>query len=373
MAGATPPPPPPATNAIDKHPCAACGAQAEWNPTRQRLSCPFCGTESPYEIDSDSGEICEIDLVTTLRELPEELRGWAAEKRSVRCGSCRAVSVFDAERVGQRCDFCGSPALVDYDEILAPLRPLSLLPFKISESQVRERLRRWYRTKWLAPKRLRVKAALDRIRGAYLPYWTFDARAHCRWTAESGTYYYTTESYRDSQGRQRRRQVRHTRWRNASGQVEHFFDDHPVPATVGVDRDLLGGVEPFPTANLVPYDTAYLSGFVVEHYQVVLIDAVRESRAAMHNDLRRLCADQVPGDTHRRLVIEATYADETFKLILVPVWLLSYDYGARSFKLLVNGYTGRIAGRYPKSPWKILALVLAALATLALIVFLMSR
>ena len=70
--------------ALEKHSCPACGAQAEWNPGKQSLICPYCGTISPYEIDTDSGKIKEIDLVKTLRELPEELRGWQAEKRTPR-------------------------------------------------------------------------------------------------------------------------------------------------------------------------------------------------------------------------------------------------------------------------------------------------
>ena len=41
--------------------------------------------------------------------------------------------MFDPERVGQNCEFCGSPALVDYKEIKAPIRPQSLLPFKVTE------------------------------------------------------------------------------------------------------------------------------------------------------------------------------------------------------------------------------------------------
>jgi hypothetical protein len=55
--------------------------------------------------------------------------------------------------------------------------------------------------------------------------------------------------------------------------------------------------------------------------------------------------------------------------VLVPVWLLSYTYGPKAFQVIVNGYTGRIAGRYPKSIWKILLLVL--LAAIAAGVFLL--
>ena len=177
--------------------------------------------------------------------------------------------------------FCGSPALVDYTEIKAPIRPQSLLPFKVTEAQVREQIRRWYASKWLAPGKLKSRALVDRVHGVYIPYWTFDAQAVCPWDAEAGHYYYTTETYRDNKGHTQTRQVRHVRWEPASGVVEHFFDDEPVPGTHGVSHALLKQVEPFPTTELVPYDTAFLSGFVVEHYQVVLLDAAQRSQESM--------------------------------------------------------------------------------------------
>lgn len=359
--------------AREKHPCPACGAQAEWNAASQRLVCPFCGTESPYEIDKDTGQIQEIDLVATLRTIPEALRGWQTERRSVQCQSCKAVMVYDPARVGQNCEFCGSPALVDYQEIKSPIRPQSLLPFKVSQTTVRDLMKRWYAGRWFAPGALKRKALVDQIKGLYVPYWTFDAQVRCPWEAEAGYYYYVNEEYRDRDGRPQVRQVRKIRWEHASGQISHFFDDEPVPGTKGVDRSLLTSVEPFPTKDLVPYDTAYLSGYVVEHYQIVLVDAAKQSRDAMHAKLMALCSQQVPGDTQRNLRIFPEYSGETFKHILVPAWLLTYTYGAKVFQVVANGYTGKIAGRYPKSVWKILAAVLAALAVVLLIVVLTQR
>jgi hypothetical protein len=354
--------------ALEKFPCAACGAQAEWNPGRQLLTCPFCGTSAPFKLDAATGAIEELDLVKALRELPDEQRGWAAEKRTVQCQSCKAVSVFDPGRVGQNCDFCGSPSLVDYQEIKAPIRPQSLLPFKVTEGQVREQIRRWYASKWLAPGKLTSRALVDRVHGLYIPYWTFDAHAVCPWTAEAGHYYYTSETYRDNKGRRQTRQVRHVRWEPAAGEVRHFFDDQPIPGTQGVSHALLAAVEPFPTQELVPYDTAYVSGFVVEHYQVVLLDAAQSSLEAMERRLYEMCAAQVPGDTHRNLQIRPTFSGRTFKHILVPVWLLTYNFNSKVYQVVVNGYTGRMAGDYPKSVWKILLLVLVAIVVLAIIV-----
>lgn len=355
-------------SAVQKHACPACGAQAEWNPAKTMLVCPFCGTQSPYQFDADTGKIQEIDLVTALREIPDDQRGWMEERRSVQCQSCKAVMVYDAARVGQNCEFCGSPTLVDYQEIKSPIRPQSVLPFKVPQDQVRDDIRRWYASKWFAPGALKKKALVDQVKSVYVPYWTFDAQVHCRWTAEAGHYYYETEHYRDDKGNSQTRQVRKVRWVPAEGELDHFFDDEPVAGTKGVDLGLLKGVEPFPTKELVPYDTGYLSGHVVEHYQVVLEDAAKRGRDAMDVQLMMLCGQEVPGDTFRNLQIDPDYSGQTFKHILVPIWMLTYTFGAKTFQVVANGYTGVIAGHYPKSFWKIAFVVLLVLIAVALFV-----
>jgi len=349
--------------AIEKHECPACGAQAEWDPARQQLRCPFCGTESPYQIDRSTGTVQELDLVKALRALGDEDRGWQMDGRTVRCQSCNAVMVFEAGRVGQNCEFCGSPALVDYQEIKAPIRPRGVLPFRIDSGQVRDRITRWLSRLWFAPSRLAKAALVDTLKSLYIPYWTFDARAHCPWTADAGHYYYVTVRRGNRTVRERR-----TRWVPAAGVVDHVFDDEPVPGTHGIPVDLLRRVEPFPTTELVSYDTAFLSGHVVEHYQVVLLDAAQQSREQMLRALERLCVAQIPGDTYRDLQMQPEFSGETFKHILVPVWLLTYDYGRQSFQVIVNGFTGSVAGRRPYSAWKIALLVLAVLGLVGLAV-----
>jgi hypothetical protein len=347
--------------ALEKHECPACGAQAEWDPASQKLRCPFCGTESPYHFDRDQGKVVELDLAKALRELPDDERGWQTERRSVQCQACRAVMVFDPARVGQNCEFCGSPALVDYQELRAPIRPQGLLPFRIDASRVRDDIRRWWKTRWFAPGRLAIASLVDTIKSLYIPYWTFDAKVHCPWTAEAGYYYYVSVPGRDSKGRPIMRQERRVRWEPAAGVVDTAFDDEAVPGTQGLPLDLLKNIEPFPTREVVKYDTAFLSGHVVEHYQMVLFDAAQRSLDQIHAKLIAMCSQQVPGDTQRNLQIAPEYSDRTFKHVLVPVWLLTYDYRAKPYQVIVNGYTGAIAGRRPYSRWKIAFAILLAI------------
>ncbi len=356
-----------------KFSCPACGAEAQWNPAKKALVCPFCDTVSPATLEQTPGGddvIKEHDLVTALRSIPDDQRGWQAKKTSVRCQSCQAISVFDPTRVGQRCDFCGSTALVPYEEIKEVFRPESLLPIKLSESQVRDAIRQWYGTRWFAPNKLKSAAMTDTVHGIYIPYWTFDAQVHADWTAESGYYYYETETYRDSNGNTQTRQVQRIRWEPSAGSLDHFFDDELVPASKGVQPEMLRRVEPFPTKELTPYNAGFLSGWVVERYQIDLVAAAQASRGQMDQELESMCASKVPGDTHRNLQVEADYSGQTFKHILVPVWLLNYDYGPRNFQVVINGYTGTIAGKYPKSWIKITLAILAGLAAVGIIALL---
>ena len=344
----------PAT-ARDKYHCPACGAEANWNPRMRALICPFCGVESPAELQTRGAQtvIVEHDLAVAMRAIPDSARGWQAVKTSVRCQSCRAISVFDPSEVGGRCEFCGSTELVPYEEVKDPFRPESLLPLKISETQARELIRAWYARQWLAPNALNAKALTDTVKGIYLPYWTFDAKADARWTAEAGTYYYVREN---------NRQVRKVKWTPASGTLTHAFDDDLVCASVGVDVWRLRRIEPFPTDTLVPFDPGYLAGWTVERYQIDLVAAAERSRQQMQAELERLCGQQVGGDTYRNLVVDATFSDQTFKHILAPIWLMTYVYGTKSYQVVINGVTGRIAGSRPWSWVKITLLVLVLLA-----------
>lgn len=81
----------------------------------------------------------------------------------------------------------------------------------------------------------------------------------------------------------------------------------------------------------------------------------------MDGKVAQLCAQEIPGDTYRNLEVHTQYSRQTFKHILAPVWLMTYTYGRRSFQCVQNGVTGAIQGEYPKSPWKIAALVVVIL------------
>ena len=97
------------------------------------------------------------------------------------------------------------------------------------------------------------------------------------------------------------------------------------------------------------------------------------TKQALMCPLESMCGARVPGDTHRNLQVQANYSKQTFKHILAPVWLLTYNYGPRTYHVVVNGYSGMISGDYPKSWAKIFFTVLFALLLASIFFFLAER
>ena len=356
-----------------KHPCPECGGDAEWSAAKQALVCPYCGTIMPWTPGKDTpGEaIREQELAEALRSAGPETRDWHFEKREVKCQSCQAITVFEASRAAQRCEFCGSPSIVPVETGRDAITPTAVLPAKLSEPQVRDRLRQWYASRMFAPDRFKKAALTDTLHGLYLPYWTFDAHVHAAWTAMAGYIYFQNVQRRGADGRVVTVSEQRIRWEPAAGELEYFFDDDPVPGTVGVELAHLRKVEPFPTRGdeLKPYEAAYVRGWVVERYQVDLRRASELNLQQMEAAVRQLCAGKVPGDTQRDLQVQTQYQGRTFKHVLVPAWLVVYTYGPKNYQIVVNGYTGAIAGDRPISYVKVFFYIILPVLIVLLLIF----
>jgi len=359
---------------LERHVCPECGGKGEWDPGKRKLVCPYCGTEfERVAPPPPPGSIKEHDLDAMIAELGHRATTVDTSKRKVQCTHCHAVLVRDASTVAQRCDFCGSPELLAYEDIESPLQPESLLPAVQSKEKAYHSLKAYLASKWFAPNDLKRRNLVDRIHGVYLPYWTFDAAAECPWTAQSGTYYYVTRTVRDANGNTRTVRERRTRWRPARGHVSTWFDDVLIAGSTGLDPSILTRLEPFPTKELVPYETRFVSGWEVEQYQVPLLHAARSGFGVMEGLLREMCAREIPGDTYRDLRIYPEYSRKTFKHVLCPIWILAYQYRGKKYQGAMNAVTGQTYAKFPVSPWKVALVVVIVIAVIVLVMLAVNR
>jgi hypothetical protein len=67
--------------------------------------------------------------------------------------------------------------------------------------------------------------------------------------------------------------------------------------------------------------------------------------------------------------IDTRTTAETFKHVLLPIWMAAYRYRDKSYRFIVNAQTGKVQGERPWSVWKIAAAVVAAAIVLGLVAY----
>lgn len=346
-------------------PCKNCGANLHFAPGAQALVCPYCGTTNEIAAPADA-RVEELDYLHALQTIPPED---LAETITVRCNTCGAETTLQPNVTASRCPFCGS-AIVAQAVSRRLIKPKALLPFHITHEQAGHSFKAWIGSRWFAPNELKHRARRSEINGVYIPSWTYDSDTTTHYTGQRGDDYWVTESYTvriNGRSERRTRQVRRTRWRYASGTVYEHFDDVLVLASRSLPKGYAEALEPWDLKNLVPYQDAYLSGFVAESYQLDLPQGFEVAKTIMADRIAMLIRMDIGGDHQRISTVDTRYAGVSFKHTLLPVWISAYRFHDRTFRFLVNARTGEVQGERPYSWVKITLLIVAILAAVLLI------
>lgn len=346
---------------VRKFPCEGCGADVRWDPGASALKCPYCGLEKKV---ATTAEAIREKAVDAALRAPRDL-GWGAERKVVACKRCGAHTTLDPHVSASHCAFCGTAAIVEAPPNPDVIRPEGLLPFRVPRNQAVDQFRHWQARLWFRPNDLRSASRLTDMKGAYIPFWTFDAATNSSWTAEAGHYYWVTVR---GPNNTTRREMR-IRWEPAAGSLEMFFDDVPVPASRGLEPDLCRGIEPYPTSELTLYEPSYLSGFLAEENAIDLPEALEAAKSRMRDEVRAACSRQVPGDTQRNLEVHTLFSALAYKNALLPVWIAAYDYRGTPYRYIVNGVTGKAHGN---APWSWVKITLALLTALVIAIIVLS-
>ena len=351
-------------------PCTSCGAKLEFAPGQHALRCPYCGSANAV---ADPAAEHAMQALEELDYAAYLARGAGYEApiapATVRCTGCGAISQFAPHVTAERCPFCSTHLIAGDAYAGRTLRPRALAPFDVPEARARQQFRDWISRLWFAPNALkRVYRAATGLKGIYLPYWTYDSDTRTPYQGERGDHYFVTESYVEN-GERKTREVQHTRWHPAAGEVALRFDDVTIPASRSLPGDYLVNLEPWRLADLQPYREDYLAGFTVEAYVVGLEDGFSAARARMEPQIRSAICRDIGGDEQRIHQMAPHYERIRFKHLLLPIWLSTYHYAGKTWRFLVNGQTGEVQGERPWSAWKIGFAVLAVVMLVGALIY----
>ena len=346
-------------------PCEGCGGDLVYSPGVAKMECPYCGAE--VDCPAPTGEVLEHDFESQLASL--EANATTTTVSQVTCNACGAENHLEANQTSGECAFCGTP-FVQQPKEANVIKPQALLPFAVTRDEGIGHFREWINGLWFAPNKLKHFARdIQKLKGLYLPHWTYDSDTTTDYMGQRGVAYYVSVSYTDSDGNRRTRQERRIRWYPASGRVWVKFDDILVPASDTLPREYVDELEPWDLPALTPYEDAFLSGFQSESYTVDLRGGFDIAKIKMEPEIEETIRWDIGGDEQRIHHKTTYYSDITFKYILLPVWISAYRFKDKTYQFLVNARTGEVQGERPWSWIKITLAVLAALAVIGTIIY----
>lgn len=349
-----------------KKACINCGAELKYKPGTTSISCEYCGHQETIELGGNRFE--ELELYPYLKQM-------GAQKHSeqismLHCKNCGANQHVAENYKSLHCVYCSMPLILEDTQKEDWILPGAVLPFQIDQKKSFQIFQNWVKRLWFAPNKLK-KAALDPqfTKGLYLPYWTFDAQLVADYKGQRGEYYYQTKRYKDSKGRTQTKQVRKTRWYPASGRISGFVDDTLVKASKQRAGRIPSKIARWNLKELQPFNSSFLSGFVTEKYTITLKEGHLSAKGEAKKIAERWCRQDIGGDTQRVTHMNMQLSEETFKHILLPVYVSAYRYNGKEYNFFVNGENGQISGTRPYSFWKIFFTVIFALMVIAILVY----
>ena len=324
--------------------CPSCGGKIEFNPAIQKMKCPYCDTE--YE----TAALRELDNALNEEATKEDSFNWENNSdgvwkdtengnlRSYLCNACSGEIVTDATTAATSCPFCGNPVVMT-DRLKGLLKPDYVIPFKLDKKQAMEAYKKHVTGKKLLPSVFKDKNHIDEIKGIYVPFWLFDASV-------SGSAQYKAT------------RVRH--WSDSNynyTETKHFsvfrsgnmaFSKIPVDGSTKMADDLMESIEPFDFTEAVDFQTAYLSGFLADKYDVAVEDSIVRANERIKKSTSDALASTVSGyTTVMPAGCNVNMNSGSSKYALYPVWLLNTTFNGEKFTFAMNGQTGKFVGDLP--------------------------
>lgn len=322
--------------------CPCCDGAIEFNSGVQKMKCPYCDSE--FEIDALLAYEAEMD------SQPQEDMSWdtaagtewqAGEEDGLRvytCQTCGGEIVADETTGATSCPFCGNPVVMT-GHFSGDLKPDLVIPFQYDKKAAVAALHRHYQGKKLLPRVFKDENHIKEVKGLYVPVWLFDADAdaHVRYKA-TRTRMWSDSNYNYTE-------TSHYLLTRAGG---IGFANVPVDGSTKMDDALMESIEPYDIREAVDFQTAYLSGYLADKYDVDSNTSVERANQRIRQTTEAAFASTVMGYQN---VIPASsnirLNNGRAKYALYPVWILNTVWNGEKYTFAMNGQTGKVAGDLP--------------------------
>lgn len=309
--------------------------------------CPGCGSDMSFDADSGDLSCQSCGRHENIENYPENLisaRFSEDEAKEYHCENCGAVLITEAETAATNCSFCGAGVVIA-DRLSGTLAPAKVIPFTISKEEAMAAFQKWCRKGLLTPKGFMAADRVKSITGMYVPFWLFDLNSQVQVNATctkvrtytQGDYIYTETKYYD-----------------VFRDINLDYLKIPVDASEKMDDTLMDKLEPFPYDQLKDFKTPYLAGYVAEKYGYTDDELLPRAKDRISGYIESYIRSTLTGYQSVNVKNKQIHTkNRKSDYVLLPVWMVSYDFNQSEYTFAMNGQTGKVVGKPPISAGKV--------------------
>ena len=330
---------------VMEYKCPCCNAGLHFGGDEQQLKCEYCentfdiGTVKAFNDSRTKPQVEQLDWE------PCEANRWSDEEsqklRVYQCPSCGGEIIADETTAATFCPYCENPTII-LSQLSSSVKPDAVIPFKTTREDAEAAFLKLCRGKPLLPKEFTARQRLEKITGMYVPFWLYDCQA------DFDGSYKATRIHRWSDSQYNYTKTDHYLLRR---RAESAFTGIPMDGSTKMEDALMESIEPYDYTQMVPFDTAYLTGYLADKYDVPSEKGEDRIRQRVDQTVQDQLQSTLIGyataiPTSRQLHIRHSSA----KYVLLPVWMLNTNYNGKIYTFAMNGQTGKITGTFPSCP-----------------------
>jgi len=353
---------------IKEYKCPNCGGAVKFDSSTQKMKCPYCDAE--FEMTAIEEYQKELAVPANDKvdwKSKSEVQAWEGSELNDlsmgSCPSCGAELIGDKNTVAMVCPCCGNSQIVSR-RLSGLLKPNYLIPFKLEKKSAVEALKKFYQGKRLLPDSFKHENNVNNIQGIYVPFWLFDAKAkaHIRYKATRTTFW-SDSNYNYTK----------TDYYSVVRDGSMGFEKVPADGSEKMDDAYMDAIEPFDYSQIKDFQTAFLSGYSAEKYDVSAEKSKERAGQRIKTTIENEFARSVSG--YASVMKESSSVNVESAAVsyaLFPVWILNTKYRNVNFQFIMNGESGRLVGKLPVDPaksWKyrlMLTGIIGAVSTLVI-------
>ena len=323
------------TEVLDNR-CPHCGAKIDFNPNSNSFKCEYCGIESTLDelIKYNTANTAAAKNAKTKEENVDDYDNYI----SYTCSDCGAEIIADAQTTATFCVYCGNNAILK-NKLSGKFAPSKIIPFKKDIKEAENAFINLSKGRPLVPKNFTSTQNIERIRGIYIPFWFHNFHIEGGLTMKGVTYDYWSVGVTD-----------YTRTRIYELIREGNIDFHyvPVDGSTRFDNSLMNTIQPYDYNDLVPYNHAYLAGFLAERYDIEGNDTKGEVEPDILNDVKNMFKEDAMMYGVKKIKSNTlAVTNHNIEYVLLPVYMVNVKYMGKMYTFAMNGQTGEFIGDIP--------------------------